>query len=275
MKNVVIDKEKILDLIRNQFIQVINQNLGLYSDITLIIDDELQFTKLKDKEEGAIYIAVKFSSVSFEYGETNQEITMTVISEQNRIDIAQLLLMEYVTKYNLKLTNNGQILQGYTTPSVSSNFNYVYDGFRSILYVSGTFLISEDALRMKIQYHSDEIKKDDKHEQDGVEDVEAIAHIVSFDNQLDPQAFYRTHNFTESVAKVATFTFSMTMFLVSNLKIIDDALSLMFAEKSNNTSFNITVSIGTHSRTSEFRLANAQINQEPTSLSTITMTFSN
>lgn len=268
MKNVVVDKEKILDLIRNQFVSVINNNLGLYSDVTLIIDDELQFTKLKDKEEGAIYIAVKFSSVDFDFGETNQEITMTVISEQNRIDIAQLLLMEYVTKYNLHLSKDGQILQGYSTPSVSSNFNYVYDGFRSIIYVSGTFLISEDAVRMKVKYNSPEIEN-------GTEDVEAITHIVSFDNQLDPQAFYRTNNFTESVAKVSTFSFSMTMFLVSNLKIVDDALSLMFAEKSNNLPFNITVSIGNHSRTTDFRLANAQINQEPTSLSMITLTFSN
>lgn len=275
MKNVVVDKEKILDLIRNQFVSVINNNLGLYSDVTLIIDDELQFTKLKDKEEGAIYIAVKFSSVDFDFGETNQEITMTVISEQNRIDIAQLLLMEYVTKYNLHLSKDGQILQGYSTPSVSSNFNYVYDGFRSIIYVSGTFLISEDAVRMSVKYHSNEIKKDDNHEEAGVENVEAITHIISFDNQLDPQAFYRTHNFTESVAKVATFTFSMTMFLVSNLQIVDDALSLMFAEKGNNLPFNITVSIGKHSRTSDFRLANAQITQEPTSLSMITLTFSN
>ena len=275
MKNVVVDKEKILDLIRNQFVSVINNNLGLYSDVTLIIDDELQFTKIKDKEEGAIYIAVKFSSVSFDFGETNQEITMTVISEKNRIDIAQLLLMEYVTKYNLHLSKDGQILQGYSTPSVSSNFNYVYDGFRSIIYVSGTFLISEDAVRMSVKYHSNEIKKDDNHEEDGVEKIEAITHIVSFDNQLDPQAFYRTHNFTESVAKVATFTFSMTMFLVSNLIIVDDALSLMLAEKGNNTPFEITVSIGNHSRKSEFRLANAQITQEPTSLSMITLTFSN
>ena len=71
MKNVIVDKEKILDLIRNQFTQVINNNLGLYSDVTLIIDDEIQFTKIKDKEEGAIYIAVKFNSISFDYGETN------------------------------------------------------------------------------------------------------------------------------------------------------------------------------------------------------------
>lgn len=275
MKNVVVDKEKILDLIRNQFVSVINNNLGLYSDVTLIIDDELQFTKIKDKEEGAIYIAVKFSSVSFDFGETNQEITMTVISEKNRIDIAQLLLMEYVTKYNLHLSKDGQILQGYSTPSVSSNFNYVYDGFRSIIYVSGTFLISEDAVRMSVKYHSNEIKKDDNHEEDGVEEVEAITHVINFDNQLDPQAFYRTHNFTESVAKVATFAFSMTMFLVSNLKIVDDALSLMFAEKSNNLPFNITVNIGNHSRTTDFRLVNAQITQEPTSLSMITLTFSN
>lgn len=268
MKNVLIDKEKILELIRNQFAVVINQNLGVYSDVVLIIDDELQFTKLKDKEEGAIYIAVKFASASFNYGETTQEITMTVVSEQNKIDIAQLLLMEYVTKYNLHLSPNGQILQGYSTPSVSSNFNYVYDGFRSIIYVSGTFLISEDAIRLGVKYYNSNTGTDG-------EDVEAITHVISFDNQLDPQAFFRTNNLTESVAKVATFTFNMTMFLVSNLQIVEDSLCLMFAEKPNNYSFDIEITLGTHSRRSSFKLANAQVTQEPTSLSTITLTFSN
>ena len=266
MKKVYIDKEKILDLIRNQFIEVINNNLGVYSDVTLIIDDELQFAKIKDKQDGAIYIAVKFNSTSINFGETVQSFTMFVMAEKNNIDLAQLLLMEYVTKWNLHLDKSGGVLQGYETPAVTSNFNYVYDGFRSVLTVNGTFLISEHAIRFKIEYSRDG---------SNFEEIEAISDFVSLDNQLDPQAFYRTSNFTESVAKVATLSFSMTMFLVSNLKIIDDALRIMFKVNRNDFPFNIRVSIGDYSMTTHFRLANMRISQEPTTLSVVQLTFSN
>ena len=270
--NVYVDKEEILEIIRNQFIELINDNINVYEDVLLIIDDELQYTKLKDKEDGAIYISVKFNSTSINFGETTQDITMSIVAEKNKIDIAQLLLMEYATKYNLKLTNNGQLLQGYTTPAVTSNFNYVYDGFRTVLTMSGTFLISEHAMRFKVEYDYGEI--DDKGNP-VLEEIEAISDFVSLDNQLDPQAFYRTNNFTESRAKVATLAFSMTMFLVSNLHIVDDALKLMFQKVSNDFPFKIRVSIGQYDLTTYFRLANMRISQEPTSLSVVQLTFSN
>ena len=77
------------------------------------------------------------------------------------------------------------------------------------------------------------------------------------------------------MAKVATLTFSLTMFLVSDLDLLDKAISLMFKEKGINTPFNLTLNLGRHTITDDFRLSTAQINQDATSLPTITMTFTN
>ena len=270
MKNVIVDKNKILDLLKNQFFNIMNKNPNLYNGISLIIADEVQFTKITDRDDTALYIVVKFGSATFNFGQTTQNITMSVITEKNHIDLAQLLLMEFVTEYNLKLSENGTTLQAYTTPVITSNFNYVYDGFRSVLYVTGTFLISENTIRLSVVNNYT-----DENGVEKTEDIEAISNILGFSNQLDPQAFYRTHNFTESVAKVATLTFSLTMFLVSDLDLLDKTISLMFKEKGINTPFNLTLNLGRHTITDNFRLSTAQINQDATSLPTITMTFTN
>lgn len=147
----------ILNMIKTQLLELMDEEYNLYKDYNVIIAKEQDFDKhakngLKPK---TIYIVIKFGGASINYGQTVLPVTFTVLSEQNKCEIAQTLLTDYVNKYNLESNQDLTIKQVYESPSVSSNFNIVYEGYRSILNVTAFFVISENANFFEYYYLKD------------------------------------------------------------------------------------------------------------------------
>lgn len=158
MSDNIIQKEEIVNLIRNELTTVMEENYNLYKDYNVIIAVEQEFDKhakngLKDKN---IYIVLKFGAASINYGQTVLPVSFTVLSEQNKCDISFKLLTDFVNKYNLEINQDKTIRQVYESPSVSSNFNAVYEGYRSILTISAFFVISKNANFFDFQYGIDD-----------------------------------------------------------------------------------------------------------------------
>lgn len=145
----------ILNMIKTQLLELMDEEYNLYKDYNVIIAKEQDFDKhakngLKPK---TIYIVIKFGGASINYGQTVLPVTFTVLSEQNKCEIAQTLLTDYVNKYNLESNQDLTIKQVYESPSVSSNFNIVYEGYRSVLNVTAFFVISENANFFEYWYY--------------------------------------------------------------------------------------------------------------------------
>lgn len=141
----IIDNNEVINIIKNSLLETMDENYYYYKDYNVILAKEQEFIKLKQAKPNAIYIVIKFGSASINFSQTVLPITLTAMSEQNKLDVCQKLLSDFVNKYNLETNEDSTIRQIYELPVVTSNFNKVFEGFRSILFVNGYFVISKNA----------------------------------------------------------------------------------------------------------------------------------
>lgn len=152
MSNTNIDYNGILNEIKTELYDIIN-NDSFYANHDFLITLEQQFIKTRQMQPNHIYIVVKISSASVNYGQTILPVSIQVISEQNKIFTAQKLLFDFVSKYNLARSDDQTTQQIWESPTVSTNFEQMFEGFRSVLYVSGTLVISANANFFKLYYN--------------------------------------------------------------------------------------------------------------------------
>ena len=138
-------KNDMLHTISNQLADIINNDYDYYCDYSIEVTDEQQFSKIELNSSNKIYIVVKFLEASLNFGQIVFPITIQAMSEQDKLDVCYTLLFEFANKYNLRWSKDKKVGQFYSAPSVLSNFNEVFEGFRSLLYMSGTFLITNNA----------------------------------------------------------------------------------------------------------------------------------
>ena len=144
MSDKLIDYEDIMQTIRNNFAEVMDEDENYYYGYNVQITDEQQFLRIKEAQHDTIFMVVKFGASTTFYGASVVPITISAISENNHCFICQRLLTDYAQKFNLADYGKDSVQQIYETPSVSLNFNEVYSGFRSVLTLSGTFVIAKN-----------------------------------------------------------------------------------------------------------------------------------
>lgn len=267
-KCVMIDK--IINLLTRQFALTMGSDEEFYEGYEIILSREQQFVKDKERKKGAIYIVVKFLPATLNFGQTVVPITITAVSEHNKLEVAQKLLLEFAQTYNLKTSDDGEIKQTYTSPSVLSNFNDIGYGFRSLMYMSGTFLISEN---------SNPITKLRWSNGGEYEDIEILSYQDSFDIQLDSQAFSDSDNITRSVGKIGTFTMSFTTYMTETA-FLNDINAVVMSDlkrmpKGVNSTFTFYIERRNGSKMAgvDFKLVNATNQQNIGELPVISLTF--
>lgn len=139
-----IDLESIMNIIQSQLSVLVNlpENAELFAGVRLICSLEQQFMKIKDKDRHAIYIVVRLGASSVVFGQTVLPVTIMALTEENKIELTRNLLMQYALTFNLNRVNDDTIQQVYEAPNVISNFEAVYSGYRSVINVSGVFVVS-------------------------------------------------------------------------------------------------------------------------------------
>lgn len=140
----MIDFKEITRIIREQFEEIIYNGDCSYREYFISVAEEQDFNRIEDKSPNHIYIVVKYLKASINYSQTLLPVLIDAISENGKLDVCKKLLSEYAEMNNLKMTNDDTVRQFYTLPQVSSNFEEIYDGYRSILEMSGTFLINKN-----------------------------------------------------------------------------------------------------------------------------------
>ena len=145
-------KEKILNTLTTQFADIINSSINYYRGYDIEITDEQYYNKNVQNIPGKIYIVVKFGEATLNFGQIVFPITINAISEQDKMEVCYTLLFEFANRFNLNWNKDKTIGQFYNAPYVLSNFNEIFDGFRSLLYLSGTFLMTKNANYMTAYY---------------------------------------------------------------------------------------------------------------------------
>ena len=261
--------DKVMELLMKQFADVMSKDSEYYNNYHIYLSNEQQYVKDKNREKGAIYIVVKFLPASLNFGQTILPITINAIAERNKIEVCQRLMLEFAQTYNLTTNDNQTIKQTYTSPANNSNFNEVFDGFRSLFYMSGTFLMSENTNPYHLYVSGEE------------NEVQCITLGVNFDIQLDSQPFFSTNNFTKSVGMYGTFTINFTTYL-TNTNLINKALAVALKDLSKqpdgvntNFKFDVIFKNGFKIENVSFKLVNFSVQQNLGEMPVASLTFTN
>lgn len=144
-RDINIDYDELVSIVRNQFVEVMEDNYDFYKDYQVKIGLEQQFIKQPNIDPKAIYMVMKFGATAINYCQSVVTCNISCISEQNKLNVCQKLLLEYSKKFNLAKLNNGTIQQMYDTPNVQENFENVYEGYRSLLTMECVFVLTTSA----------------------------------------------------------------------------------------------------------------------------------
>ena len=361
-----IDYNDILNQIKTELYSIINDD-SFYANHDFLITLEQQFIKTRQMQPNRIYIVVKINSASVNYGQTILPVTIQVISEQNMLFTAQKLLFDFVEKYNLSRSADQTTQQIWQSPVVSTNFEQMFEGFRSVLYVSGTLVISKNANFCTLSYNvptlessststgfeyeinktkafqrlyqensnsitqeqtvvvayngtggewsingeNITIEKMNKYGYTNLEtfmsdfygitrksadsipgtinislsftpkQMDVLGLTFSGDSQLDPQVFYNTHNFTESIARVGTITLGLSSFLFSDNDLMNTCMGIQLKDVNTyplgiNTTFKLTIGFKSGlSLTDNFKMASLSMQQNLGDIPSVSLTFTN
>ena len=215
-----INYKQIVDIIKQQLLSIIDNDI-YYHEIKLVVTTERQFLKLHQENKinvKYIYAVVQFQRATLNYGVSVLPLTINFLSENNKIEICQTLLLTYAQTYNLVRVADDTILQSYTTPTIVDAFGEVGSGFRAYMSLSGTFVLSGLTNGIKEVYYIDEDTSIDPIK------INFITYQHSYQAQLDPQVFFNSENMTRSVVKCGTFTFAVSAYNLDDVfynKILD------------------------------------------------------
>jgi hypothetical protein len=273
----MINVETIMNLLTKEILEIMHSDEEYYSQFTVILSNEQQFVKTADRKSGNIYIVVKFMEATLNFGQSVLPITISAVSERNKLEACQKLLLELAQAYNLTSSDDGTIKQVFTSPSVLSNFADVDFGFRSLMFMSGTFLISENSNPITSLMASAE----NFGEEAEAVLVNTISINANFDIQLDSQSFTTESNFTKSVGKIGTFTMNFTVYLQD-----DEFVNMVMAVVLKDTTsmpdginstfyFDLAFKNGSGFSSTPFKLANCTFQQNIGELPIMSMTFTN
>lgn len=213
--------ETIMGIIKDQFLEVMSSDPDYYKEYDIILSNEQQYIKNRDKKPNGIYIVVKFIPGSLNFGQNVIPVNINALGEGNKLEACQRLLLEYAQQFNLgepinissseEDSNSYIIKQVYTQPQVMSNFNPSWNEFRSLFFMTGTFLIGKNSVPIKeINYFATES------ETGNGTPIDFINSSWDFSIQLDSQGFYGTDSRTRSESKIGTLSLSLVTYSISN-----------------------------------------------------------
>lgn len=243
--------DTVMQVIEDQFQAIMQTDPKFYENYEFEIRNEQYFIPDDERNGHKIFIVVKFLPAELYYEQDVLPVTIQATSECNGVAAAQRLLFEYAQVFNLNTLEKDDkiIYQNYTSPNVISNFEVIYDGYRSLLVMSGTFLISRNVNRIKLKYYdgnsfkqvetvpseyvadlieivrfeNDEVIPvqvykwvENKYKKYNGEDLPILNYTDTFDATPDTQPYFEKKNFTESIIKYGTFSFNAVSYLLKN-----------------------------------------------------------
>lgn len=148
-----IDTKMLLNMISNQIADIINDDHDYYKNLNIKICEEQMFVNDEVPDNNNVYIVINFLPASVAFGQTSIPITLKIVAEYNKMEQTKKLFDEYAIRYNYFWNSEQTIQQVYETPSVTSNFNEIYEGFRSLLSMPGAILLIEGGNHCSLEYY--------------------------------------------------------------------------------------------------------------------------
>lgn len=218
---------EILELLSEELEEIVNKNIDKYKDYHIVISNETSRNEETFYSDKTIYIVVRFMPSYIWNQQSVVSITLKVLSEQNSIDIAQQLMIEFALTYNLRESSDGTIKQVYQTPTVSTNYNEVYTGYRTAMYMTATFVISKYSNPFEIEILEGDTSYDEENPENNK--IPSIKTGFSSIIQSDSQPFFHTNGTVSTVGQFRAVGITISTYLLDTKfcnKCLDVALGL-------------------------------------------------
>lgn len=150
-----------------------------------------------------VFIVVKMGSGQRNMAVTNLPCTLEVMSEENYLDFARDVIMEYLAEYNFEFSHG--VVASFMTPSVSDSAAGVYSGFRAIMSCSGSVKVADPGVSFVTQIWARGSSSWFR--------IPFISFTDSWSAQPDPMAMAGTGGRTMALNRQSTATQSIVTYL--------------------------------------------------------------
>lgn len=233
MANIKINYEEIITTISDELLYI-KSSKSEYSSLTLSVSDEQMFAKEKEKSPNTIYVVVHFGDASTNMGQAILPVDLMILGAENKIDILQELLSDFVVNFNLSVDETKNSTQLYMSPVRTINFNEVNKGFRSLFNLTGTFVIGDNTIRLSnLTYfwkNPNYDPEDEESEEFLSEDIQVLSYDDVTENSMNPQAYPNTRGRTKSYASFQTFAFTIAIYADGSKQLCRDILRMKFED---------------------------------------------
>lgn len=249
-----------ISFLNNRLVNI-SQTLNLEVDVK--VSEEQTFAKMDELTPNSIYVVVKYLSSDIEYYAETMPIQILVLSEQNSLEKAQMLMNKFANDNNWQVIqeNGTYIKQQYNSPVVLNNYTEVDYGYRSVLYVTGTLYIMENIVDVKnVTVDGEELKP--------------LAFNISYSMSTNTQQL-TTEEIASSLKTVSTFAITMTIAmreLEDHPGLITNVMKILNEQVSGNTPFVVKFDCGLEI-TKTMRLISAQITSAPNQIPGLQLGF--
>lgn len=249
----------------------------LNTGINVFIADEQSFADMEKVTPDSIYVVIKYLSSSIEYYAETLPIQILVLSEENSLEKAQMIMNKFANdnNWNLIIQDGTHIKQQYNSPVVLNNYVEVGHGYRSVLYVTGTLYIMENVVDVT------NVMIDRK-------EVKPLSFNISYSMSTNTQQL-ATEEIASSLKTVSTFAITLTipmMEVKSNPGLITKVMKIIDEQTSGNTEFSVSFICGLYQENPQYsnygqpvaisktmRLISAQIITAPNQVPSIQLGF--
>ena len=230
----LINFKYVIDLIKEEFEAVWATDPDFYSKFNFEISNEQFFVPDEDRAPNKIYMVIKFSPAQIDFGQNVMPLTIQAISESNGIKAAQRTLLEFAQFFNQQVLvrDKNIIYQNFTAPNTISHFEVVYEGFRSVLIMAGTVLISSNINRTTLRYFDGDYAYLDIVD---TKDLEPNTYFSNFDDENCPEFAFYNGNVYEYIGNKTYVLKSLNNRLFANVGLHDERVALdMFSIEDND-----------------------------------------
>lgn len=204
-------------------------------------------------QKDTIFFVLKFGKGSWNFAVANLPVTIEVLSEANTMDGAQQLLRDFAASVNYRWEElNSQtgegIIQTYYEPEVTNALSEVYEGFRSLMVMSGNVRIPTAGAVLVTNVFFSTTNSAGAWTDES--EIPFITLDFSHTAQPDPQAFPQvvtvngekildtTSGYTTALNKQTTDTLSITTYLFNYGSSSSDPFSLYIMDTIKNNNMN-------------------------------------
>ncbi len=222
-----------------------------YTDVNIYVSEEQNFAKMDKLTPDSIYIVVKYLSSNIEYYTETLPIQILVLSEQNSLEKAQMIMNKFANDYNWQVIIDGNtyIKQQYNSPVVLNNYVEVGYGYRSVLYATGTLYVMENVVDVT------DVKIDNA-------DIKPLSFSINYSMSTNTQQL-PSEEIASSLKTVSTFAITMTVPMVTS-NVVNKIIGILNEGINGNTPFKLSFKCGTATiEKLEMRLISAQITTAP------------